>query len=364
MAESTARLSSQMRARTYVLCPSYRRVGNGTDFYADFIHLCRSFGLRTVNTFLLGKSLCPLVELAILCVLPLRSIVITTWPGCPYQYLVLPCIVNRVRFAVFSSLVRLKRIQYNVMPVDRPLDQYAHRLSPTTLSRQRGCEARLLSCVSAFLCCGSEMASIYRVSYPSARIVRLDMYDQVLPDARTGARAHRGGPARIAVAGNLARMSRAIRDLPAVDGVQYVLTGPGSGDIANSGREDFVVLGNVPEKDLLQSLSDADFGLVLYDSRWSTYFSSVIAGKLTTYLLAGLPILCPARYKSMAEFVQRSGTGLVIEDYEDIRRIPLRESLTDAIRAKVAREARRIKQGLHYKEAIVELQELLLRGTS
>jgi hypothetical protein len=159
-------------------------------------------------------------------------------------------------------------------------------------------------------------------------------------------------------------MSRAIRDLPAVDGVQYVLTGPGSGDIANSGREDFVVLGNVPEKDLLQSLSDADFGLVLYDSRWSTYFSSVIAGKLTTYLLAGLPILCPARYKSMAEFVQRSGTGLVIEDYEDIRRIPLRESLTDAIRAKVAREARRIKQGLHYKEAIVELQELLLRGTS
>ncbi|MEN6426557.1 MAG: hypothetical protein ABFE13_14445 [Phycisphaerales bacterium] len=158
-------------------------------------------------------------------------------------------------------------------------------------------------------------------------------------------------------------MSLAARELPSLGGVQYIFTGPGGGDIAESGREDVMILGNVPDADLLQALSRADFGLIMYDDCWSPYFATVIAGKLTTYLLAGVPILCPARYRSMAEYVQRSGTGIVIEDYGDIRKLRTRSSPLDGINANVAKEAMRIKYGLHYKEAIMELQEFVLDRT-
>ncbi len=344
----------------YFIAPSFKKTGCGTDFYSDLHVYAKKNNFTLINTMRFGKILLPFYEIIVLCLLPKHSTIVTTWPGFPYQYLVCPCIVNAIRFRVFSLLLRLKKCNYVLVPIDRPLEQYAYRLSQKKIKIEGLVESRLFSSVSIFLCCGAEMTKIYSNKYPLATCVQFDMYDQILPDASTQNSASKPKkPLKIAVSGNLSRMLTAAKGLPKIHGVRYVFTGPGGDSLSELSRSDFEVLGNVPSDKLLEYLSNVHFGLVLYDDKVSEYFSTVMAGKLTTYLRAGIPILCHAKYESMAEYVSRSGTGLVINSYNDItRKMNLAKEMLE-MRKKAIYESERIKEGAHYKEAFMKMKKYL-----
>ena len=114
-------------------------------------------------------------------------------------------------------------------------------------------------------------------------------------------------------------------------------------------------LGNLPDTSLLPALSQCDYGFIFYTGEVADYFANVMAAKLTTYLLAGLPILCQRRYSSMAQFVERTGTGLVFDSIDELPEIiELHRKDYAAMRQRCLEQIPAIRACRHYRDALVQ----------
>jgi hypothetical protein len=126
--------------------------------------------------------------------------------------------------------------------------------------------------------------------------------------------------------------------------------------VVNSGREDFRYFGFLEEKELIVTLTECHYGLIIYSSHLSNYFSTVMAGKLSTYLACGLPVVCPVSYFSMHQFVVKKDIGVGIGSLSELDSLPLVGTEAYQKKAKNAYlEGRKIIKGLHYWDAFKEL---------
>ncbi|UCG57073.1 MAG: hypothetical protein JSU70_19685 [Phycisphaerales bacterium] len=332
-----------------------RYSGDGSDFYRDLLGYAQEWGFCVRNTLKDGRGSLFLRELELLRRIPRGARIVTTWPGVPRQSLAVPSFVNKLRYARFAEEKMRRRWTFFVMPIDRPLEQFRHRISARRYRIENQLEHRLFQCADGFLCCGAGMAEYFSSQYRSARIIRFDMYDQRLP--ASGPSIHWRGTEnrRIALCGNLTRMRDLQRTLPTLRSVRYVFCGPGANWIDGCGRRDFTNVGVLSRRHLIPTLRSCDFGLIAYSRHLTDYCAAVMAGKLTTYLLAGLPVLCPSCYHSMAEYVRRSGTGMVLESLADLKHV---EDISDVRYQQFRRKAQMcagfISDGGHYREALVQ----------
>lgn len=303
----------------FIISLEDKKQSTGSDFYLDMMSYFRSKGFVCHNTLKYGHAGLLFYELYLLFSISARSKIVTTWPGFPRQMLVLNGITNGFRYRLVSFFARLKKWEITLFPVDLPLRQFRDRLSDGFVKRQQYLEDFYFNSVMKFLTCGSGMTNYFLVKFPDRPVFPLDLYCQklLLPE-ELPAKNYRSSEVKIAVSGNLARMAGDLDRLPVLNNTRYYFTGPNGKVIEEKGRDDLIYLGVIPEGDLVRTLSDFDFGLVLYSPGEAEYFRLVIAGKLTTYILAGLPVICPAHYSSMAQLVERKKIGVVIPDLDAI----------------------------------------------
>jgi hypothetical protein len=343
-----------MQNKWFITGIKQKKDATGSDFYIDLLSFFSSFGFKVVNTLKYGHILLIVRELCLLLTIPRHSIVITTWPGYPRQLLVFNGLTNRMRYTIFILFKKVKNWKLVLLPIDLPLEQFRNRLSKNFIKRQEILENELFKNVDFFLCCGKQMTHHFKNKYPSKKIIQFDMYDQLLPDY-TPIKLERSHKIKIAVSGNMERMSGALNVLPKSKNIEYYFTGPHCNS-QNYERDDFYYLGVIEDDEYLLTLGKYDYGLIFYDNSVSEYFSLNIAGKITSYLLAGLPVICPVKYASMAELIERKKIGIVIETFNDILCCPL--SLSEEynnMRENCLKHIPLIRQGKHYYEALKKI---------
>lgn len=330
-----------------------RKTGTGSDFYHYLIDYMKGWGFSTFNTMTLGYYSLLIYEQILLKLIPFGATIVTTWPGYPRQYLKLPHIINSWRFRQFIAHKRRRKWTLVVIPIDEPLEQFRNRLSPERIEKEKFQEKRLLSSADIFLCCGQVMADRFSARFPNATIIRFDVYDQFLPENDQALKIYSDSTVRIAISGNLTRMQQCATKLPKINGIKYCFTGPGGQWIPESMRDDFEYFGCIEEENFLATMRQFQYGLIIYSDDVTPYFATVVPGKLTTYLLSKLPVLCPHEYLASAEYVSRAGVGVVLDSFEGIENIiniSNDEYLTMQIQ--VAEEAKKIKSGWHYHDAL------------
>lgn len=338
-----------------------KKQGTGSDFYLELADYVKGFGFSCHNTLKYGHIFLFFYELYLLFFIPPKSRVITTWPGFPRQLLVFNGFSNRTRFKLAGFIGRLKKWDLLLLPVDLPLMQFHGKLRNGFAVRQSKYERDYFSNFSTYLTCGFKMTAFFHEInslYVERKIVSFDLYCQNLPghpERFIKIRDH--NIVKIAISGNLARMTNDLDVLPEKHRLQYYFTGPGGDSIQNLVRRDFIYLGLLDENILIDTLGQFSFGLIFYSRDQSDYFSWVIAGKLTTYLLAGLPIICHSDYTSMAELVSREKLGIVISNYHEIEKLAelgLKEY--NIMVDNCLKVASKVRSGDVYKEAFVKAQ--------
>ena len=179
------------------------------------------------------------------------------------------------------------------------------------------------------------------------------MYDQVLPLYRNVAKKVNPHNIKIVILGNLIRMLDNIDELPQSKNISYYFIGKNGEVLQQFIRSDFKYLGEIPDSDLLKTLHDFDFGLIFYSGKVDYYFSQVISGKTTSYLYAGLPILCPKKYTSIAALAKEKMVGHVISSINSIPcEIEKILPCYDKFKENCLKESEKIRCFKHYEETL------------
>jgi len=345
-----------MKNKFWYITSSYpEKEGTGSDFYLDAMQFFSSFGFKALNTLRHGHALMFLQEFLLLINIPKRATIISTWVGYPRQLLIMNGLSNKLRFRLFTFVKKIKKWQYFIIPIDLPLQQFSFRLDPKTIDKQTALEQTIFSCADGFICAGADMEYYFKKDYPNKEYFRFDMYDQILPECKLNNRP-KGKIKKIAIIGNLSRMTDELDYLPKHDEIQYVFFGPNGNKVITSNRDDFVYRGSLMGEEFLIELTTCDFGLILYSHNFEKYASRAIAGKVSTYVHALLPVICPSIYSSMSELVKRLDIGLVINDLREINVIlalspeKYRLWIDNCIS-----ERKKIQTGGHYKEALQKM---------
>ena len=345
-----------MKEKHWYITSAYpKKEGTASDFYLDNLEFFKSFGFKTVNTLKHGHLVMILKEIFLLFRIPNKTTIITTWPGYPRQLLVLNGLSNKLRFNLFSFFKKYKRWRYIIIPIDLPLQQFSYRLRQKTIIKQGNLERSIFNCADGFLCAGVELERYFKENYPSKEAFRFDMYDQILPEYSLNDR-NKANKNKIAIIGNLSRMTDELFNLPKHEEIQYIFLGPNGEKIARSNRKDFIYLGVLFGTELVRELAECNFGLIIYSHFHEKYVSRAIVGKLTSYVYTSLPVICLSKYKSMSELVIRLDIGLVINDLSEINVIlALPQEKYRLWMVNCINERRKILTGGHYKEALQKL---------
>ena len=335
--------------------------GTGSDFYLELADYVKEYGFSCFNTLKFGHFLLFFYELFLLFYIPPKSRVLTTWPGFPRQLLVLNGFSNRTRFKLAGFTGKLKKWDLTLLPIDLPLMQFHFKLRNGFVVSQSKRELDYFCYFKTFLTCGYKMTAYFHEVNSlcgERNIVPFDFYCQNLPGNPERFIKNRDHDiVKIAISGNLTRMTDDLDVLPEKQRLQYYFTGPGGDSIQNLVRRDFMYLGLLDENVLIDTLAQFKFGLIFYSQEQSDYFSWVIAGKLTTYLLAGLPIICHSTYTSMAELISRERLGIVISSYHEIEKLTeLGANEYNTMVNNCLKVAAKLRSGDVYKEALVKAQ--------
>jgi len=345
-----------MRNKHWYITSAYpKKEGTASDFYLDNLQFFKSFEFKTVNTLKHGHLVMILNEILLLFRIPRETTILTTWPGYPRQLLVLSGFSNKLRFNLFSFFKKYKSWKYFIIPIDLPLQQFSYRLKQKTITKQENLERSFFNCADGFLCAGVELEKYFQEHYPYKEVYRYDMYDQILPEYSLNDR-NENSKKKIAIIGNLSRMTDELFNLPEHKEIQYIFLGPNGEKVVKSNREDFIYRGILFGTELVRELADCNFGLIIYSQFHEKYVSRAIVGKLTSYVYASLPVICLSKYKSMSELVKRLDIGLVINDLREINVIlalppeKYRLWIDNCIS-----ERKKIQTGGHYKEALQKM---------
>ncbi len=309
-----------MLRKYFIYSVKDKKEATGTDFYLYMADYFKSFGFECINTLKYGHKLLFLMELFALLKIPRKSLVLTTWPGFPRQLLIMDGLANNLRYKIVEKIKRLKKWKLVLLPVDLPLLQFQNRLTKKFIEKQQYYQDCYFEIFDFSLICGKELSKYFSIKHPKIKQIIFDLYCQPLKKNIIESK-YKENVIYIVIAGNLARMTNEINLLPRIKGLVYIFSGPNGENIELSGREDFVWLGVIKENDLIGTLSNFTYGMILYSENEKEYFSKIIAGKLTTYVIASLPIICIDNFSSMRELIERKKIGLIINNLEDLNNI-------------------------------------------
>jgi len=345
-----------MRNKLWYVTSAYpTKEGTGSDFYLENLQFFKNFGFRIINTLDHGHLVMMFNEILLLFIIPKNATIITTWPGYPRQLLILNGFSNSIRFKIFTTIKKLKKWKYYIIPIDLPLQQFSFRLKQVTIVKQEKLERIIFAGADGFICAGVGMENYFKMYYPFKEFYMFDMYDQILPEY-SGNKKLSFGVKKIAIIGNLSRMTDEIESLPKHEGIQYHFLGPNGDKVLNSNREDFTYRGSLLGEEFIKELATCDFGLILYSKSFEKYASRAIAGKVTTYIHTALPVICPSKYSSMSELVNRLDIGLVINELSELITIlSVSDGKYQMWVENCVKEKQQIKTGGHYLKVLKEM---------
>ncbi len=339
----------------FITSANPKKEGTASDFYLDNLQFFRSFGFKTVNTLNHGHLVMLLNELILMFRIPRESTIITTWPGYPRQLLILNGFSNNLRFKLFSIIKKWRKWKYYIIPIDLPLQQFSFRLKPATVVKQEKLEKIIFTCADGFICAGVSLTNYFKEHFPTVDVYKYDMYDQILPDYSPRCLKDYSKK-KIAVIGNLSRMTDELHNLPKHNEIQYIFLGPFGEAVVHSNREDFKYLGTLFGSELVNELANCDYGLILYSQFHEEYVSRAIVGKLTSYIYMSLPIICQIKYTSMSELIKRLDLGLIISELNGILDIvTLPQERYQRWVENCAKEKQMIKTGGHYMKVLEDM---------
>jgi len=346
-----------MKKKYFITYTVPKEMADGNDFFLDAMDFFNNWGWQAINVREKGFLQAYIYEIILLFKLPAKATIISTWPGYPRLILKDKLGFNFFRFVLFLLFKKIKKWEYYILVIDMPVIRGKNRFSSWLYKKLVSEEHFLFYHISGILSCGNVMYDSYKEEYPKIRHHKMDMYDQILEKENSSHSIQLdSNKTNIVTIGNLKRMISNINQYPESNDIRYYFCGPGGDELNKLKRNDIQYLGILPKKQLLGTLMQFDYGLINYGAETSGYFSQVIAGKFTTYLMAGIPILCPAEYTSMALLVKEKQCGTVISKLEEISNIYDKKS-TRYIKFKenCLDEYEKIRRGFHYKQAIIEL---------
>jgi hypothetical protein len=342
-----------LKNRFYVIAMPVKKYNDGNDFVLDTVPFFKKHGYTIHNTRTGGVLRSFFIELYLLCKIKKNATVVTTWPGFPKIVINDFFYLNHIRIFLFNLILKFKKWDYVVIPIDLHLLNAKARISNRSYENLVRIEESVFRNTNKFIACGDALFKKFKNEYPLAEVYKMDMYDQVLPAFEPIKKIPDKNRLKIVVLGNLVRMLDNVHELPEASGISYWFIGKNGEELEQFNRPDLHYLGELPDEELLKTLNEFDFGLIFYSRKVDFYFSNVISGKTTSYLYAGLPVLCPKQYKSIAALVEEKKVGAVIYD---LQKLP--ETISQVlpayqqIRKNCLAESDKIREFKHYEESL------------
>ena len=145
--------------------------------------------------------------------------------------------------------------------------------------------------------------------------------------------------------------------LKPADNVAYHFVGSNWDWLSGEKRADFSWHSHMTQQELCDYLySNADFGIIAYAERLSSYLDYACPSKFGAYVTAGVPILVSANCKYVASLVEKYSVGLSFDSVEQIPDILDHLSDTDyaRLRERCQMLAKKLTQGYFFKRALGE----------
>lgn len=320
--KSNPKTTSAKKPKYFVLSTYPKYQNNGYDFFLDLAELFENKGFKSYNTLKFGHYGLFFLELYALITIPGNALVVTIWPGFPRQLLVFKGFSNAFRFRLFRLMAKWKNWETVMIPMDLTLLLNEDRHRKAFIEYQKKLEKELFSYFDTFYTCGIEMTKYIRDKFPEKTIAMFDGYYQKLnPTGLTNKTIYPNSELKVLISGNLERMSEDLNDLPVMPQISYLFSGPNGNKLEEVDRTDIRYLGVIPTEGFINEIAQYDFGMIYYSALHAPYFSNVISGKLTTYVIAGLPVICLSRFTAMAELVERRNIGIVLESYSELNQL-------------------------------------------
>lgn len=320
--KSNPKTASAKKPKYFVLSTYPKYQNYGYDFFLDLAELFKNKGFKTYNTLKFGHYGLIFLELYALVTIPRNAMVVTIWPGFPRQLLVFKGFSNAFRFNLFKLVKKWKKWETVMIPLDLTLLLNEDRHQKAFIEYQKKLEKELFSNFDTFYTCGIEMTKYIRDKFPKKNIAMFDGYYQKLnPTDLADKTINPNTELKVLISGNLERMSEDLDSLPFMHPISYLFSGPNGNKLEKIDRTDIRYLGVIPTEGFIKEIAQYDFGMIYYSALHAPYFSNVISGKLTTYVIAGLPVICLSRFTAMAELVKRRNIGIVLESYSELDKL-------------------------------------------
>ena len=95
-----------------------------------------------------------------------------------------------------------------------------------------------------------------------------------------------------------------------------------SDDLGRAGRSGIRYMGTLEHRELIGSLNkECEFGLVYYPQNMDAYISTAGTSKLSTYMIAGIPVLYSSKYEHLARMNKKYHIGVEFESLTDVPKI-------------------------------------------
>jgi hypothetical protein len=340
-----------MPKKYFIIAIPEMKYHDGNDFIFDTLPFFKSLGYKVINTRKYGKLASFFYEILLFFALGYKAEILTTWPGFPKITINDKFYLNYLRIYVYLFFAKIKKWDCTILPIDMHLILAKSRISTKLFKIHSFIEDKVYENSNRIIACGDVLNNLFKEKFPNVTVQLMDMYDQVLPEYKAIEKKYNSQKIEIVILGNLLRMADEIAELPKADNITYKVIGKNGSLLEELNRDDINYIGMVPDEDLLPTLGKSDFGLILYSKNIEEYFSYNIAGKVTSYLLAGLPIVGLERYSSMASLIKKKKLGFVYNNISELPLLPKSCSVNEyeAIRLNCIEQANIIRGFGHYK---------------
>uniref|UniRef100_A0A7C1PDN7 Glucosyltransferase 3-like C-terminal domain-containing protein n=1 Tax=Thermofilum pendens TaxID=2269 RepID=A0A7C1PDN7_THEPE len=163
-----------------------------------------------------------------------------------------------------------------------------------------------------------------------------------------------GSPRKIVWAGNLSNLGSLPESVAHLRGA--VLLAYGYGRVSSPLRRSVKYGGLIlNEEELVRNISHADFGLLYYGTRASSYLIFGSSMKFSTYIVSGLPVITTSDAVYPALLVRRYNVGWVISNVEQLGDLleEIDEVEYNRVRRNVLALSQKIRRGYFFKKALV-----------
>jgi len=162
-------------------------------------------------------------------------------------------------------------------------------------------------------------------------------------------------PVRIVYSGDLGQpQSKWIQRLPYSESILYELSGPNGEWINKLAKKNTLYKGVIPNNQFFEFLSQCHFGIIYRDFKRINYYEFTSTSKLSAYMVAGLPVLCPSKFSYISYLLKKYKVGRSFESFDEIPIIvnSLTGSDYNKIRDNCINLGEKINNGYFFKKAV------------